>query len=445
MDLLNDNPKKLYIHYLIAAFGSALIVTVYSLIDSAMVGQYAGSNGVAAIACVSPIWNIIYSAGMLVGIGGSVLMATAKGKKDEQTARNMYSISFILAIIIMLTVWLFMVVFEDELLIFFGANEVLLPITKEYLKYLKLAFPLFTFAQFLIPFIRNDNAPMKATASILTAGVLNAIGDYVFVFVFDWGVMGAGIATAFGQFVATLVLCSHYFSKKSTLKFAKPTEFFKNAKHIFSVGAPVFVLDIAMGILAIIMNNQVMGYFGEDALAVYGVILNANILVQASAYAIGQASQPLISNNLGAKQYDRILEFVRLAIVTIILFSVVWVVFLMSTPTLLINIFMKPNQHVLEIAPFIMRSYFSSYALMTFNVFMTYYCQALLKQRASFVLTILRGVILSSLLVYLLPMILPDLLWFAMPICEVIVFIIGVILLIKYRKEIKNNTINFEL
>lgn len=441
MNLLKDNPRKIYLHYLIAAFGSALIVSAYSLVDAAMIGQYAGPNGVAAVACVSPIWNIIYSAGMLIGIGGSVLMATAKGRKDEKEAKNLYTIGLILALFICFITWFLMIYFQDQLLILFGADEVLLPIAKEYLFFVNFAMPLFTFAQFLIAYVRNDNAPMKATIAILTAGVLNAIGDYLCVFVFDMGVKGAGLATAFGQFVSTLVLCSHYFSKKNTLTIIKPTNFIKNAKQIIIIGFPVFIVDIAMGVLAVFMNNQIMTYFNSDALAVYGVILNANILVQASAYAIGQASQPLISNNLGAKNYHRIESFVKLSLITIGCFTLAWMVILMTTPTILIKIFMEPTESVLNIAPHIMRTYYLSYIFMTFNVFMTYYLQALLKQRAAFVISLLRGVIVSCSLVYFLPMINQELLWYAMPICDFIIFIIGLWLLIKCQKEIKKEVI----
>ena len=71
MDLLSGKIKTLYFKYLAAAFGSALITSIYSIVDMAMVGQYQGPDGTAALAVVSPIWNIIYSLGLLMGIGGS--------------------------------------------------------------------------------------------------------------------------------------------------------------------------------------------------------------------------------------------------------------------------------------------------------------------------------------------------------------------------------------
>lgn len=83
MDFLNGKIKPMYFKYLTAAFGSALISSIYGVVDMAMVGQYQGSDGTAALAVLSPVWNIIYSLGLLMGIGGSVLLETAWEHKPD--------------------------------------------------------------------------------------------------------------------------------------------------------------------------------------------------------------------------------------------------------------------------------------------------------------------------------------------------------------------------
>lgn len=79
MDLLNGKIKPLYFKYLSAAFGSALISSIYGMVDMAMVGQYQGPDGTAALAVVAPVWNVIYSLGLLTGIGGSVIFSAWRG------------------------------------------------------------------------------------------------------------------------------------------------------------------------------------------------------------------------------------------------------------------------------------------------------------------------------------------------------------------------------
>ena len=79
MDFLKGKIRPIYFRYLAAAFGSAMITSVYSVVDTAMVGQYHGPDGTAALAVVAPVWNIIYSLGLLIGIGGSVIFSTKRG------------------------------------------------------------------------------------------------------------------------------------------------------------------------------------------------------------------------------------------------------------------------------------------------------------------------------------------------------------------------------
>ena len=86
MDFLTGNVKPIYYKYLKAAFGSALITSIYGIVDMAMVGNYQGPDGTAALAVVMPVWNIIYSLGLLMGIGGSVLFSTLRGKDQDDQA-----------------------------------------------------------------------------------------------------------------------------------------------------------------------------------------------------------------------------------------------------------------------------------------------------------------------------------------------------------------------
>lgn len=88
MDFLNGKIKRIYFKYLLAAFGSGLITSIYSIVDMAMVGQYQGPDGTAALAVVAPVGNIIYSLGLLMGIGGSVIFSTKRGSGDNEGNEN---------------------------------------------------------------------------------------------------------------------------------------------------------------------------------------------------------------------------------------------------------------------------------------------------------------------------------------------------------------------
>ena len=433
MDMLSGNVRKIYFRYLAAAFGSALISSIYGVVDMAMVGQYQGPDGTAALAVVAPVWNIIYSLGLLTGIGGSVLLGSAKGKGEAKEQQEYFSVALISTIVLSIVCWLMVVFFDTEMLTLFGAEQTYLTLEKEYLVPIKFVIPAFLFNQMLAAFLRNDDVPALATAAVLTGGIFNIFGDYFFVFSLDMGIQGAGLATAMGAVITCMVMFSHFFTRKNTLRFVVPSRFLKKTQEILVTGFSTFFIDVAMGFLTMIFNRQIVRYFGTDALSVYGVIVNVSTFVQCCAYSVGQAAQPILSVSYGSQNWERIKGTLRYALYTVVFFSIVWTVSIWAVPNGFIRIFMAPTESVRQIAPPIMRSYGISFLLLPLNIFSTYYFQSLMKPGASFLVSVARGMVISGILIYVLPVLAgADAIWFAMPVTELLVAVGVIILMIRY-------------
>lgn len=439
MDLLNGKIKTIYFRYLYATFGSAMITSVYTVVDMAMVGQYHGPEGTAALAVIAPIWNIIFSLGLLMGTGGSVIFSTLRGQLDQkkENENEYFTVALIGSLALAALAWLAILFFEKPILVAFGADESLLPLTQRYLVTIKCVFPLYLFNQMLAAFLRNDGNPGLATAGVLSGGLFNVFGDYIFVFTFDMGIYGAGLATALGAAITFVIMMTHFWSKKNTLKLAKPSRFLYQLQQVSINGFSTFFIDVAMGILTILFNRQIMKYLGSDALSVYGLIVTVSTFVQCCAYSVGQASQPLISLNFGAKKWDRIRETLRYALYTAAFFSIFWTVLSVGFPNLYIHFFMDPTPEILEIGAGIIRSYCISFLLLPLNIFSTYYFQSLLRPRTAFIVSVARGAVISGILILLLPAVAgPDSIWFSMPITELLVAIYVVYMIVKYTRSL---------
>lgn len=395
---LNGRIRPIYVKYLAAAFGSAMITSVYSIVDTAMVGQYHGPEGTAALAVVAPVWNIIYSLGLLVGIGGSVIFSARRGSAGRDGSENQY---FTAAVI--------------------GADASLLTLAQRYMRPIRYAFPLFLFNQMLAAFLRNDGDPGLATLGVLSGGVFNVFGDYFFVFTCDMGIYGAGLATAIGSGISFLVMLTHFLRRRNTLRMVKPERLFRKLWEISVTGFSTFFIDVAMGILTVLFNRQIMQYLGANALAIYGPIIQVSTFVQCCAYSVGQAAQPIISTNFGAGKGGRIRETLRLALWTTAFFGVFWTALSIACPNVYIRIFMAPTPEILDMAPAIIRTYALSFLLLPFNIFSTYYFQAIMKPKAAFIVSVARGLVISGVLILLLPAAAgAEALWFAMPVTELL-------------------------
>ena len=432
MDLLNGKIKPLYFKYLSAAFGSALISSIYGMVDMAMVGQYQGPDGTAALAVVAPVWNVIYSLGLLTGIGGSVIFSAWRGSSTcGAGGENQYFTAAVIgSVLLAVLAWLGLLFFERPLLTFFGADESLLALAQRYLVPIKYVFPFFLFNQMLAD-------PGLATLGVLSGGIFNVFGDYFFVFPCDMGIYGAGLATAIGSVISFLVLMTHFLRRRNTLRLVRVERLPRKLWEITVSGFSSFFIDVAMGILTVLFNRQIMRYLGSDALAVYGPIINVSTFVQCCAYSVGQAVQPIISTNYGAGKGSRIRETLRLALYTTAAFALFWTALSFAAPNLYIRVFMSPTPEILAIAPAIIRVYALSFLLLPLNIFSTYYFQSIMQPRAALIVSVARGLVISGILILLLPVLTgPDSLWFAMPVTELLTAVYTIFAIRRYTKAL---------
>ena len=226
-----------------------------------MVGQYHGPEGTAALAVVAPVWNIIYSLGLLMGIGGSVIFSTKRGSEKKDDSENQYFTAAVIgSAILALLAWAALLCFERPILTFFGANESLLVLARKYMRPIQWVFPLFLLNQMLAAFLRNDANPGLATLGVLAGGAFNIFGDYFFVFTCRMGIYGAGLATAIGSGISFVVMLTHFFSRRNTLRLVKVERLPHKLQKICVTVFSTFFIDVAMGILTVLFNRQIMKY-----------------------------------------------------------------------------------------------------------------------------------------------------------------------------------------
>lgn len=208
-------------------------------------------------------------------------------------------------------------------------------------------------------------------------------------------------------------------------------------KEITVTGFSTFFIDVAMGILTVLFNRQILTWLGATALSVYGVIINISGFVQCCAYSVGQAAQPIISTNFGVRQGNRIRETLRCALGTVVFFSIFWTALRVAVPNFYTNIFMTPTQEILDIAPSIIRRYSISFLLLPLNIFSTYYFQTVMRPATSFIVSVSRGAVISGIFIFLLPGLAgADSIWFAMPITELIVAVYVVWKMRRYTQDL---------
>ena len=324
MNLLQDSVYKLYFKYFFPTMCAALSTSIYVLFDTIFIGQGVGSTGLTALNIVLPIYSIYFGTGLLIGIGGSTLMSIEKGRKREDKAQKIFTLSFILGLFLSLIYTVIGFVFLDEIAIILGATKEVLALVKEYMIVVVGGTIPFVMGSILAPFIRADKAPKRAMFAVIFSGFLNIILDYIFVFPLNMGMKGAAIATVFSYTISFLILLTHLLSKNNTLSFKKDFYKLSYVFRIIKCGLPSLFIEVSLGFVIFIFNIQILKLIGDDGVTAYSIISNIGIIAVALFNGISQTIQPLVSINIGANLKDRALKLRNLGLSTALLIGVVF-------------------------------------------------------------------------------------------------------------------------
>ena len=430
MDLKTADIRKAYFKYLFPSLFSGLVMSMYSLVDMVVVGQYEGSLGTAALACIAPFWAFFCCLSVLFGNGGAVLFSIAKGKGDQKDSCLAFTVSFILICIVTAMVWGAIFFFDEPLLRICGANDAIMPLALRYMKWLKLGIPLWPLGYFLAMFVRNDGSPTLVGIATACGGIFNIFGDFFLTFTCDLGMEGAAIATVGGQAIVFVIQLVHFFGPRNTVAFVKVRTLLSLSRSIISIGFSSFLCSVGMGVLVILFNNQIMRHLGSNELAVYGVASNLFTLLQTFSYGIGNAAQQIVGENLGAGQWRRVEQTKRLGSIVAFVIGGTAMLICLAFPTQIVCMYMKAAPEILAMAPSILRQYFVCFLFIPFNVFTTYYLQAVKQVKASVLVSVLHGFLLSGSLAYIFPLLFgADSIWLVMPCAECITTLLALWLL----------------
>ena len=432
MNLLKDNVVKLYFKYFFPTMCAALSTSVYILFDTIFIGQGVGSKGLTALNISLPIYSIYFGTGLLIGIGGSTLMSIEKGRERLDKANKIFTLSFILGLILATIYCIIGFVFLEEIALVLGATKEIMPFVKEYMVVVVIGTIPFVMGSVMAPFIRAYKAPKKAMFTVIFSGFLNIILDYIFVFPLDMGMRGAAIATVFSYTISCLILLTHLLSKNNTLRFKKDFYKLSYITRIFKCGLPSLFIEVSLGFVIFIFNIQILKIIGDDGVTAYSIISNTGIIAVALFNGISQTIQPLISINMEANLKERATRLRNLGLFTALVIGVAFFILCIIFPEQIVRIFVNPNNEVLAIAINSIRTYSIAFIVMGINMVSGAYFQSIELAKESFIIAFCRGLLFVSICVFVLPLFIGiNGVWLSVPIGELLTLIATVIFLKK--------------
>ena len=416
-----DSIPKLLVKQALPASIGILVMSLNILIDTIFVGQWIGSNAIAAINVVLPVSFFIAALGMAIGVGGASIISRALGEKNHLKAENTFGNQITLTFLLTIIVVIFGLSFVDQIIVLFGGKGSLFSLAKTYYVIVLYGVPVLAFCMMANNTIRAEGKPKNAMYAMLLPSVSNLFLDYIFINIFDWGMMGAAWATTLSYGVCALYIIYFFLSKKSSLH---PTlSSFRLQplliKEISSLGSVTLARQAMVSITVLLVNNILFFYGGESSIAVYAIISRMLMFATFPILGITQGFLPIAGYNYGAKNTERVRKVISISIRYSVFLASTIFVFIFFFAENIPGIFSKDTAVALE-TPNALRYVFAALPIIGIQLIGAAYFQAIGKALPALLLTLSRQGLFFIPLLFILPNFYGVMgVWIAFPVADI--------------------------
>lgn len=367
---------KAFVSYLVPSILGMLVIAFNFIIDGIMVGHKLGSTALAGIGIASPVYTLFVAMSLWIGMGGATLYSNYMGQRDMTTAKQIFTKSITIILLITMAIGYTAFTFKDQLVYALGANAETFPYAADYINIMLLFGFVFTIENALTIFVRNDGDPNTSMYAQITFAVANIVLNYITLYVLEWGVQGVAIGTIVSASLALLVLLSHFFKKSNNLVI---TRFKWNTKllgTIVLIGFPSFLAELGMSVFSISHNISLDRIAGTDGVASFTVLNYIHGVVLLAFLGLASAAQPLVSYYHGAKQMTREKQTIRIASRTALACGVILLLVVQWGAPYFVQIFGNFSESVTSNAVYGLRIFTFAYLFMGINFVMSTYFQS---------------------------------------------------------------------
>lgn len=308
---------KLLTQYSLPAIVGMTLTSLYNIIDSIFIGHGVGALAISGLAITFPLMNLLIAFSTLVGVGGATISSIRLGQKDQKGAEEILGNVAVMCVVNAFVFGGITLLFLDDILRFFGASNDTLPYARDFMQVIVAGSPISYVMIGLNNVMRATGYPKKAMfSSMLTVGC-NVVLAPIFIFVFDWGIRGAALATIASQFIGMIWVLAHFANKNSYVRFHRGCFNLRMRiiKNVFGIGMSPFMMNVCACCVTIFINNRLLAYGNDYSIGAFGIINRVQMLFVMIIMGIAQGMQPITGYNFGAERFDRVKQTLKLCII----------------------------------------------------------------------------------------------------------------------------------
>ena len=421
-----------------------IFTSIYGVVDGLFVSNFAGKTAFAGINFIYPFIMILGAFGFMFGAGGSALISKTMGEGNMRKANRLFSMLTCVSLLTGIVIALLGIIFIYPISVLLGLKGEMLKVCVSYGSILLVAMPAFMLQQEFQSFFITAEKPQIGLIVTVAAGVTNMVLDALFIAVFKWGAVGAGVATAISQVVGGVLPILYFFSKKndSLLHFMKPKFDGKALWRTCTNGSSELMNNVATSLVGLLYNLQLMKYAGEDGVSAYGVMMYVCFVFMSIFFGYSIGTAPIVGYHYGAKNDAELKNVFRRGMLLMGLFSVGMLLLGELSAYPLSLIFMGYDETVMKMTVNGFFIFSFQFLFCGISIFGSGFFTALNNGGVSALISFLRTLVFQVLAVLLLPLLFEkigwsplDGIWVSVVVAEAMSFVITLICFVINRKK----------
>ena len=381
---------------------------LYNVVDRIYIARIPdiGTTALGAVGLCFPVIVIITAFSNLFGTGGAPLFSIARGKGDREEAGQIMNTSFTMLCCCAVMLMLFGLIFARPILRIFGASNEALPYAYPYMMIYLLGTIASMIATGMNPFINSQGYSTVGMLSVALGAITNLILDPVFIFVLDFGIKGAAIATILSQFLSAAFVVNFLHNKAEyrvkLLKFRELADSLTLLKNIVSLGTAGFIMQLTNSLVTICCNNVLAVTGGDLYVSVMTIVSSVRQIIETPLHSLTEGSSPILSFNYGARKPKRVKKAAIVMTLLVLAYSAIAWGAILLVPEFLIGIFSSDPVLQADAVP-ALKLYFVAFIFMDLQYIGQTTFKSLNKKKQAIFFSLLRKVFIVVPLTYFLP------------------------------------------
>lgn len=434
--------RKLLIRYAVPAIIAMTAASLYNMVDSIFIGQGVGPMAITGLALTFPLMNLAAAFGSLVGVGAATLISVKLGQKDYTTAQRVLGNVLVLNVILGLAFSLVVFPLLTPILYFFGGSEATVGYASDYMEIILFGNVITHLYFGLNAVLRASGNPQQAMYATICTVVINALLDPLFIYVFQWGIRGAAIATVVAQ-LSSLLWQLYFFSNQDRLLHFH-RGIFKLKRRIvvdsLAIGLSPFLMNTAACFIIILINQGLKRHGGDLAIGAYGIVNRLGFIVVMIVMGFNQGMQPIAGYNFGAKLYPRVDRVLKLTIFCATCATTFGFLVGELFPETVVSIFTTDPELIARSARGL-RITVIFFPIIGFQMVTSNFFQSIGMASKAIILSLSRQLLILLPCLLILPLFFQeDGVWYSMPVSDLLASLIALFMLLRQFKKFKQET-----